>query len=154
MNRYSGFIQILLLGLGIVVIIGSYLFLINNKFLNMYFNQTQSGPNTESSETETTVQKDPYDEKTRQCVEQLKSEIAEHNVKYSNGVIILFQDNVNETKITEVLESYGLPVMRKYESINGVAVNVPRDEVLFWKCNLMKDSTIKSVDLNTISSPN
>jgi hypothetical protein len=70
--------------------------------------------------------------------------------------------NLSQDTVRRRMIAYKIPFREKLVNLAGEKCGkwevLYRDEErqkgTFWVCNLMKDSTIKSVDLNTISSPN
>lgn len=66
---------------------------------------------------------------------------------FEGHVLVVFKDNIGEAEKIDIINSYGLTVIKIY-LFNVVLVKVPQFTEYLWCCKLKLDSRIKSADLN------
>jgi len=68
----------------------------------------------------------------------------------SGGIIVQFQDNVNEEEALNVINSTGLEVIKSfYPSIKTVHVKVTEDKAFEWVCRLQENPKVRYTNPNT-----
>lgn len=89
------------------------------------------------------------------CIENESKKIAQNNIKFAQGSLLVSYENKEDSnEIKKLISLYGLKIKTDYTSLPLLEIEVPRGEELKWICLLEENPIIKYAELNRLSFTN